>query len=114
MTPMFSIFTPAIKCDLFLTNFQSFHLFVSFIFDKLAPLNICFKRCFKLLFSPLQCIKQSQKCQKRGIFLILHFGRHANGGAIAPPPLATLLAYTVCAMLMTELPEMESSWTSLA
>ena len=38
MTPMFSIFTLAIKFDgLFLTIFQSFHLFVSFIFDKLAP-----------------------------------------------------------------------------
>ena len=39
MKPMFSIFTLAIKFDcLFLIIFQSFHLFVSFIFDKLAPL----------------------------------------------------------------------------
>ena len=38
MTPMFSIFILAIKFDcLFLTIFQSFHLFVGFIFDKLAP-----------------------------------------------------------------------------
>ena len=38
MTPMFSIFTLAFKFDcLFLTIFQSFQLFVSFIFDKLAP-----------------------------------------------------------------------------
>ena len=38
MTPMFSIFTLAIKFDLvFLTIFQSFYLFVSFIFKKLAP-----------------------------------------------------------------------------
>ena len=38
MTPMFSIFTPAIKFDcLFLTIYQSFHLFVGFIFVKLAP-----------------------------------------------------------------------------
>ena len=60
MTAMFSIFTLAIKFDYsFFTIFQSFHLFVGFIFDKLAPpLNICFKRCFKSLFSPLQCIKQ--------------------------------------------------------
>ena len=37
MAPMFSIFILAIKFDcLFLTIFQSFHLFVSFIFDKLA------------------------------------------------------------------------------
>ena len=38
MTPMFSIFALAIKFGwLFLTIFQTFHLFVSFIFDKLAP-----------------------------------------------------------------------------
>ena len=38
MTPMFSIVTLAIKFDdLFLTIFRSFHLFVSFVFDKLAP-----------------------------------------------------------------------------
>ena len=45
MTPMFSIFTLAIKFDcLFLAIFQSFHLFVSCIFDKLAPsLNLCLK-----------------------------------------------------------------------
>ena len=37
MTPMFSIFILAIKFDrLFFTIFQSFHLFVGFIFDKLA------------------------------------------------------------------------------
>ena len=64
MTRTFSIFTLAIKFDcLFLAIFQSFHLFVSFISDKLAPsLNICFKGCFKSLFSPFQSIKQSQKC----------------------------------------------------
>ena len=51
-----SIFTLDIKFDcLFFTIFQSFHLFVDFIFDKLAPfpLNICFKRCLKSLFSSL-------------------------------------------------------------
>ena len=38
ITPMFSIFTLAIKFDcLFLVIFQSFRVFVSFIFDKLAP-----------------------------------------------------------------------------
>ena len=38
MTPIFSIFTLAIEFDcLFLTIFQSFHLFISFIFEKLAP-----------------------------------------------------------------------------
>ena len=38
MTPTFSNFTLAIKFDcLFLVIFQSFHVVVSFIFDKLAP-----------------------------------------------------------------------------
>ena len=85
---MTSIFTLAIKFDcLFLTIFQSFHLFFSFIFDKLAfPPEYMFQRCFKSLFSPLQCIKQSQKCYKRSIFLILLFGRLANGGSYSPPP----------------------------
>ena len=47
MTPMFSIFTLAIKFDcLFLAIFQSFHLFVSFIFDKLAPPEYMFQKLF--------------------------------------------------------------------
>ena len=38
MTSTFSIFTLAVKFDcLFLVIFQSFHVAVSFIFDKLAP-----------------------------------------------------------------------------
>ena len=95
MTPMFSIFTLAIKFDcLFLAILQSFHLFKSCIFDKIAPPNICLKRCSKSLFSPFQCIQQSQKCYKRVFFLILHFGRHANGGGGGlEPSLATLLNF---------------------
>ena len=100
MTPMLSIFTLAIEFDrLFLAIFQSFRVFLSFIFDQLAlPLNICFKICFKSLFESIPEYKTVSKVQKRGIFLIQHFGRHASGGAIAPPPpppppppLATLL-----------------------
>ena len=35
---MFSIYTLAIKFDcLFVTIYERFHLFVGFIFDKLAP-----------------------------------------------------------------------------
>ena len=38
MTPMFSIFTLALKFDcLVLAIFQSFHLIVIFDFDKFAP-----------------------------------------------------------------------------
>ena len=58
LKPMFSIFILAIKFDcLFWAIFQSVFCFVSCIFDKLVPpsLNICFKRCFKSLFSPFQC-----------------------------------------------------------
>ena len=59
MTPMFSIFTLAIKFDdLFLTIFQSFYLIVSFVFDKLDKLDkffdkYMFQKMFKSLFSPL-------------------------------------------------------------
>ena len=41
MTPKFSIFTLAIKFDcVFLTVFLSFYLFVTFVFNKLAPPKI--------------------------------------------------------------------------
>ena len=89
MTPMLSIFALAIEFDrLFLAIFQSFRVFLSFIFDKLAPspLNICFKGCFKSLFGSIPEHKTVSKVQKYGIFLILHFGRHVNREAIAPPP----------------------------
>ena len=47
MTSMFSIFTLAIKFDcLFSGIFQSFHLFVGFIFDKLAPPEHMFQKMF--------------------------------------------------------------------
>ena len=87
MTPILSIYTQAIEFDpLFLAIFQSFRVFLSFIFDQLAPpLNICFKRCFKSLFESIPEHKTVSKVQKRGIFLILHFGRHANGGGYSPP-----------------------------
>ena len=49
MTPMFSSFTFAIKFDcLFLTIFQSFHLLVGSIFDKLAPPS--FEYMFQKMF----------------------------------------------------------------
>ena len=46
---MFRIFTLAIKFEyLFLTIFQSFHLFLSFVFDKLAlpPTQYMFQKMF--------------------------------------------------------------------
>ena len=67
MTPMFSIFTLWIKFDcLILAIFQSCHVFVTFIFDKLPPLPRIhlLKGVLNHYFNPLQCIKQSQKEQK--------------------------------------------------
>ena len=47
MTPVFNILTLAIKYDcLILTIYQSFYLFVSFIFDKLAPPEQMFQKMF--------------------------------------------------------------------
>ena len=93
MFTLFSIFTLAIKFDcLFLTIYQRFHLFVGFIFVKLAPpIDICFKRCFKSLSSQLQCIKQSQSAKNIVFFpfrILVDMsmgGGGGGGGAIAPP-----------------------------
>ena len=48
-------------------------------------------------------MKQSQKCQKRSIFLILHFDRHDNGGGgySPPPPPPGYVTSTVTVYLMT-------------
>ena len=91
---MFSIFTLAIKFDcLFLTIDQRFHLFVGFIFVKLAPppRDICFKRCFKSLSSPLQCIKQSESAKNVVFFpsafwSTCQWGRREGYSPPAPPP----------------------------
>ena len=89
MTPMLSIFTLAIDFDrLFLAIFQSFRVFFSFSFDKLAPfpLNIRFKRCFKSQMNPFQSIKQSQKCKNEVFFIFCILAdMPIGGGAIAPP-----------------------------
>ena len=72
MTPMLSIFTQAMEFDrLFLAIFQSFRVFLCFIFDKLATLlNIyASKDALNYYLSPFQSIKQSQKC-KNGVFFL--------------------------------------------
>ena len=64
MTPMFSIFTLAIKFDcLFLTILKSFHVFAGFRFEKLAPPSWIFvsKDVLNHYFNPFQGIEQSQK-----------------------------------------------------
>ena len=57
MTPMFSIFTLAIKFDcLFLVIFQSFHVVVTFIFEKLAPSPLNIQGVHKVLNTFQNCI----------------------------------------------------------
>ena len=59
---------------------------MSFIFDKLAPpLNERFKIYFESFFESIPVQKTVSEVLKRGIFLILHFVRQANGRATAPP-----------------------------
>ena len=62
MTPMLSIFTLVIEFDcLFLAIFQSFRVFLSFIFDKLAsPPIYASKDALNHYLNPFQNIKQSQ------------------------------------------------------
>ena len=84
MKPMFCNFIHAIKFDcLFFIIFQSFHSFVSFIFDKLTPnLNICFRICFKLLFSPFRCKKAVSEVLKTRLFPYSAFWLTANEGKL--------------------------------
>ena len=87
MTPMFSIFKFAIKVDCsFLAIFQGFHLFVSFIFDKLAPpLNICFKNVLNhyLFHSSAQ---NSLKSAKNVVFFLFCILVDLSKGGLAPLP----------------------------
>ena len=75
-TPMFSIFTPAIKFDsLFLAIFQSFHSFVSCIFDKLAPsLIICLKNVLNNYLAHSSAYNNFRSAKNVFFILILHFG----------------------------------------
>ena len=64
------------------------------IFDKLAPpLNLCFKRCFKSLFSPFQGKKTVSEVLKTWYFPNSAFWSTAQGDGLqplpaTPPPLA--------------------------
>ena len=54
MKPMLSIFQYAIKFEYrFLAMIQFSFWFMSFIFDKLAPLNERFKICFESFFETI-------------------------------------------------------------
>ena len=71
--------------------FNFFFLFMSFIFDKLAPLLLTerFKIWLESFLESIPVQKTVSEMLKRGIFLLLHFTRQANGRATAP--LTTLL-----------------------
>ena len=97
MTLKFSIFTLPIKFDCF-GHFSKFSCTYEFYFWKTSPPpKYVFQRCFKSLFLIHSSARNSLKSAKNVVFfLILHFGRHANGwgGAIAlPAPLPPWLRY---------------------
>ena len=100
MKPMFSNFILAIKFDcLFWAIFQSFHLFVSFIFDKLPPplSIICFKRCLKSLKSiPVQ--KNSLRSAKNVVFSLfcILVDRPMGRGCYTSPGYATAPCCSAC------------------
>ena len=106
MTPMFSIFTLAIKFDcVFLTIFQSFYLFVTFIFNKLAsPLNIQYVskdvlNHYLVHSSAFNGLKSAKNVVFFSFCILVDMPMGGGGGAVAPPaPLVTLLAVTVLAV----------------
>ena len=96
MTPMFSIFTLAIKFDLvFLTIFQSSHLFVSFVFNKIAPPPQIYvsKEVLNHYFVHSRAINGLKSAKNVVFFPFCILVDIPMEGAIAPPPapLAMLL-----------------------
>ena len=88
MTTMFSIFTFAIKFDcVFLTIFQNLYLFVSFIFNKLAPPEIYVPKDvlnhYLVHSSSLSGLKSAKNVMFFSFCILVDMPR---GGAIAPPP----------------------------
>ena len=103
MTPMFSIFTLAIKFDcVYFTIFQSFHLFVSFIFNKLAPPPQIYVskgalNHFLVHSSPFNGIKSAKNIVFFSFCILTDM---PMGGGCSPPrpPLATALFITLKAL----------------
>ena len=97
MTSMFSIFTLAIKFDcLFLIIFQSFHVFVSFIFDKLAPSKIYVSKDALNHFLVHSTSKNSLRSAKKWYFSYFVFWSTGQwGGCSLAAPLALLLTERV-------------------
>ena len=108
MTPMFSVFTLAIKFDsVFLTIFQSFHLFVSFIFNKLAPpLNTVYVSNNVLNHYLVHCSAfKSLKSAKNVVFF--SFGILVDmpmGEGLQPPPALSLATLLVVFSYQTQWP----------
>ena len=93
MTLMFSIFTFAIKFDcVFLTIFQSFYLFVSFIFNELPPLNICSKKILKHYLVHSSAFN-GLKSAKNLVFFSFCILVNMPMGSYSPPPRSPWLRY---------------------
>ena len=98
MTPMFIIFTLAIKFDcVFLIIFQSFYLFVSFIYNKLAPpppkyVSNDVLNHYLVHSSAFNGLKSAKNVV---FFLFCILVDMPMGGHSPPPPLATLLTPTM-------------------
>ena len=91
---MFGVFYISDQIWLFIFgHFLQFSLICDFNFWQLAPpppLNICFKRCFKSLFSQFQRKKTVSKELKTWYFSYSAFWLTGQwGGAFAPPGYAT-------------------------
>ena len=104
--PMLWVFTLAIKFDCLFSNICSkFLLIGDFNFWQLAPLNVCFKWCFKSLFSPFQRKKTVSKELKTWYFPYSAFWLTGQWGAIFPAsPMATLLLVGLLRHIMVNRP----------
>ena len=93
MTPKFSIFALAIKFDrLFLAIFQVVHLFVSSIFDKLAPPRIYVYKDVLNYYLVYSSTYNSLKSAKNVFFFLFCILVDMPMGEGYSPPLGTLLS----------------------
>ena len=96
MTPMLSIFTLDQIWLLISYHLSKVSFICWFYFWQISPppLKICFKRCFKSLFSPLQCIKQSRSAKNVVFFpFCVLVDMSMGGGGYSPPAPSPWLRY---------------------
>ena len=84
---MFGVFKLAIKFDcLFLGIFQSFHWFVTLIFDKLVPPEYMFQKNALNHFLVHSSAKNSLRSAKNVVFFLFCILVNRPMWAIVPPP----------------------------